>query len=235
VFDAHAHLQALPPDPQPDGVAGWVVPGVDLASETLAATLAQDARIVAAIGLHPWHVPATVDELAPQLAALEAAIDARRPAAIGETGLDKGWRGGPKEVQRAAFVAQVQLAGRLGLPLILHCVRSHGGCLRTLLTERFDRGGMVHDFGGPVEVVRDWVDAGFFLSISPRGMAHKAVIAAIPGERLLIETDDEGVERLPEVCRAVAEARGVTPDDVAAITACNARRLFGLDPTPPIG
>ena len=117
MFDAHAHLMDLPPLPHPAGVTGWIVPGVDLAGESRAATLeAADERVRAAVGLHPWYLPSTVDELKPRLRALEATIAVRRPCAIGETGLDKGRRGGAKDVQRAAFAAQVELAGRLGLP-----------------------------------------------------------------------------------------------------------------------
>lgn len=219
MFDAHAHLTEVPPEG-----AGWIVPGVDLASEALARLLVADPRVRAATGLHPWHLPASVPELLPQLVALEAAIQERRPCAIGETGLDKSWRGKPMAVQRAAFEAQVALARRLELPLIIHCVRAHGGCLERLAD--VPHGGMVHDFAGPREMIGPWVEAGFFLSISPRNLGNRAVIAGIPGERLLIETDDAGPERLTEVAAAVAEARGVTVEDLAAITESNARRLF---------
>ncbi len=214
MFDAHAHLTEVP-----EHGAGWIVPGVDLKSEELACELVKDPRVRAAIGLHPWYV-----ESVDQIAELEAAIERRRPCAIGETGLDKSWRGKPKEVQRAAFEAQIAIARRLELPLIIHCVRAHGGCLERLAG--FPHGGMVHDFAGPKEMIGPWVDAGFFLSISPRNMTHEAVIAAIPGERLLVETDDAGPSRLPEVIEALADARGVTAADVEAITESNARRLF---------
>jgi len=229
VFDAHAHLTERPPQPHPDGVRGWIVPGVDLDSERLVARLeASDPRIAASIGLHPWHLPSSIEELELRLQRLRAEVEIRRPIAVGEAGLDKSWRGKPKDVQRAAFVAQVRLAHRLGLPLIIHCVRAHGGCLEVLEQEGFGGGGMVHDFGGPREMVRPWIDAGFFLSISPRSMDHAAVVRDIPGERLLIETDDEGTERLVEVRDAVARIRGVEPGDIASITESNARRLFGL-------
>jgi len=221
VLDAHAHLDSVPPSGGP-----WVVPGVDLASEARARRLVADPRVIAAIGLHPWYLPETVEELAAPLAALEAAIAARPPCAIGETGLDKGRRGKPLPVQRAAFAAQVAIAARLELPLILHCVRAHGGCLDLL--GGFPHGGMVHDFAGPTEVIGRWVEAGFFLSISPRNLDHGAVIAAIPADRLLVETDDAGPERLAEVVAAVARHRGVTDDEVAELTESNARRLFSF-------
>lgn len=236
MFDAHAHLTELPPDPEPSGVTGWIVPGVDHDSWMTGVRLAADPRVRAAVGLHPWHVPDTLQDLWLELGKLRMLLPGSfgmpvsegRPCAIGETGLDKGWRGGPMEVQRGAFHAQVVLASEQELPLIIHCVRAHGGCLEILKEPGFVGGGMVHDFGGPMEMIGPWVEAGFYLSISPRGMGHAKVVAAIPEERLLVETDDEGVDRLSEVIAAVAEHRGASPEAVAAVTESNARRLFGL-------
>lgn len=230
MFDAHAHLRAAPPQ---GPVTGWIVPGVDLDSEVLAAQLeAGDTRIRAALGLHPWYLPQSEGELREALDGLERSVDTRQPVAIGETGLDKGRRGAPMAVQRLAFLSQVKLARRLELPLIIHCVRAHGACLELLAEEGGDPpaggAGMVHDFGGPREMIRPWVEAGFFLSVSPRSLERRSLLAEIPGERLLIETDDEGPERLAEVCDALASARGLTPADIAASTESNARRLFGL-------
>ncbi|MCP4868793.1 MAG: TatD family hydrolase [Proteobacteria bacterium] len=219
MFDAHAHLESVP-----EVGTGWIVPGVDLDSAPLAARLAQDPRVEAGIGLHPWYVPPVAD-LPAQLELLEQAIEARRPCAIGETGLDRTWRAKPrKREQRAAFEAQIAIARRLELPLIIHCVRAHGACLERLAD--FPHGGMVHDFGGPMEMLGPWVEAGFYLSISTRNLGLESVVAAIPSERLLIETDDAGPERLPEVAAAVAAARGVSVEEIAAITESNARRLF---------
>jgi len=221
VIDAHAHLKSVPADGD-----GWIVPGVDAASEALAATLVADPRVSAAVGLHPWHLPADAQSLDVALAEVVATCDRRAVIAIGETGLDRGRRGGPMELQRRAFRRQLALAAARDLPVILHVVRTHGACMEA--AKQAGVRGMVHDFGGPVEVVRGWVDAGFFLSVSPRGLNRPAAIRAIPGERLLIETDDEGPERLREVCVETARIRGVDPADIAAITAANARRLFGL-------
>ena len=218
MIDAHAHLVQAPP---PCDVEAWVIPGVHGAADAL-----DDPRCVAAVGLHPWHLPDSERALDDALAAL----DPGSAIAIGETGLDKGRRGGPMELQRRAFRHQLRLAAENDLPLILHVVRTHGACLAEIRDAERDTGaslrGMVHDFGGPTEVVRGWVDAGFFLSVSPRGLDRPAAIRAIPGERLLIETDDEGWEKLPHVCAEVARIRGLLPEDVAAITAENARRLF---------
>ena len=219
MFDAHAHLQG-PPAP---GSSGVILPGVHPVPHP--ADLLDDPRVHAAVGLHPWHVP---EDVRTALSELEALAEADGPVAIGETGLDRSRRGSPRERQQAAFVGQVRLAERLELPLILHVVRSHGACQRVLEDEGFSRGGMVHDFQGPAETIRDWTRAGFALSISPRGASKAALIAAIPDPWLLVETDDAGCERLPEVIAAVAAARGSSEEVVEALTEANARRVFGL-------
>lgn len=216
-FDAHAHLTAVP------AFAGaWVIPGVDATTDAAAPT---GPGVLRAVGLHPWYL----DDLEPQLASLRERV-ADDVVAIGETGLDAMDRAGPRDRQERAFRAQIRLAAEHDLPLILHVVRRHGACLQLLEHEGWSGAGMVHDFMGPVEMIQPWVRAGFLLSVSPRAVrrGRAAVAAAIPDEALLIETDDEGAEQIGPVARWVAEARGMSVEEIAALTEANARRLFGL-------
>jgi len=239
VFDAHAHLTAPPPPDHP--VTGWVLPGLDADQDAANGVFAMDPRVHRAVGLHPWFLP-DLDALPEALDALEAR--ARRVVGIGETGLDKLPKAAPRPVQEAAFRAQAALAADLRLPLILHVVGRHGACLEVLRELGFpeDVGGMVHDFGGPEEVVAEWVAAGFQLSISPRSFVDRdadlgaarirpkrvAMLRRIPRDMLLVETDEFGIDRLPVVISAVSRALDWAVDEVAAQTARNARRLFRL-------
>ncbi len=237
MFDAHAHLSAQPPADHP--CSGWILPGLDAAQDAANAPLASDPRVHRAVGLHPWFLPA-LDALPAALDALE--IRAAGAVAIGETGLDTLSRAGPPDVQAAAFRAQVALAAHRGCPLILHVVGRHGACLEVLREVGFPEevGGMVHDFGGSAEVVAEWIAAGFMLSISPRSFVDRdaaagvirpdriAMLARIPRDMLLVETDEFGIDRLPVVIDAVSRALDWPVPDVAAQTARNARRLFRL-------
>lgn len=228
VFDAHAHLDEVPPAGRPLGISGWILPGVSAARDARSAALAAaDSRLVAAAGLHPWYLPDST-ELDEALSDLQSRIDGGAVCAVGETGLDKGRRAGPKEVQLRAFRAQLEMAGRASLPLVLHVVRSHGRCLEEIAAIGSGLRGMVHDFQGPVQMVGPWVEAGFLLSVSPRGQDKDAVLAAIPADHLLLETDDEGWQQLPDLCVLAAGLRGVTPGELAEQTEANARRLFAL-------
>ena len=207
-----------------------MLPGVNAARDVESQRLASlDSRLHAATGLHPWHLPGA-SALTQELTALQARIDEGSILAIGETGLDKGRRAGPRDLQRLAFRAQLQMASRAHLPLILHVVRSHGACLDEIATVGGHLFGMVHDFQGPVETIDAWIAAGFMLSVSPRAQKKEDVIQAIPAESLLLETDDEGWRKLPALCATVARIRGVKSSELASITECNARKLFGLSP-----
>lgn len=202
------------------------MPGVDAATDARAPV---GEGIRHAVGLHPWYL---TDDLEEQLDALRVRAAQAGVVAIGETGLDAMKRAGPRDRQERAFSSQIALAARLRLPLILHVVRRHGACLEMLAAEGFPStlGGMVHDFGGPAEMIAPWVKAGFALSISPRSVGREpreAMVAAIPEDALLVETDDFGVERLEEVIAWVASARGESPDTIARLTAANAEALFG--------
>lgn len=226
MFDAHAHLTS-----RPDAGAlidGWVVPGVDAVTDARAP---RAKGVWRAVGLHPWYLDGDLEE---KLRRLRMRAEEPGLVAIGETGLDAMRRAGPRDRQEVAFAAQIELAKERELPLILHVVRRHGACLDALAQAAFPGGlgGMVHDFGGPAEMIGRWVEAGFKLSISPRSMGREhrePMVAAIPDHALLVETDDFGTEHLGEVVSWVARARGVTPEAVAEITERNARELFGLE------
>jgi len=237
MFDAHCHLTAVPCAEHP--VSGWVLPGLDATQDAQNAPLADDPRVHRAVGLHPWFLPSG-DALDEAVAALESRIEGA--VAVGETGLDTLRRAGPRDVQEAAYRAQVTIAAAHELPLILHVVGRHGACLEVLREVGFPEslGGMVHDFGGPAEMVPEWIAAGFRLSISPRSLVDReapvdaalirpervAMLQRIPRDMLLVETDDFGVERLPAVIVAVSRALDWDASEVADQTRRNARRLF---------
>jgi len=225
VFDAHAHLEQVPSN---SDISGWIVPGVTLHDEELLTPLSQDPRVFTALGLHPWYLPQDRSELHDHLERLEHLVADRPVIAIGETGLDKGPRAGAMQLQKIAFQAQIRLAEKHELPLIIHCVRTHGACIQTLRDEGFTGVGMVHDYSGPLEMIPRWIEAGFWLSISPRGMNRTEVIKAIPSKRLLIETDEAPPQSLHEVCRNVAKARTMTPTSVGELTESNLHQLMNL-------
>lgn len=222
MIDAHAHLQG--PPPAGVRVRGWLVPGVDTARDADAARWAPGCPGVArAVGLHPWWVGEDLDAA---LDALDARAGAADVVAVGECGLDRGRRAGPRELQERALHHQLALAARHELPLILHCVRAHGRCQALVDEAPGPLRGMVHDFGGSAQSAREWLRRGFLLSVSPRGLRRPDLLRALPGEALLVETDEAGPEALEPLICALARLRGEDAAALAERCARNARDLF---------
>lgn len=159
--------------------------GAELSADTVLSISPGDAMAPEgyySIGIHPWDTPATADALRQ----LEEAVKTDpRVVAIGEAGLDK-LRGAPLDEQERVFEAQIELAERLGLPLIIHCVRALDRLLR--LRKRHPSGQWIlHGFRGGEATARQLLDAGIDLSFGAR--YNEAAYAATPPSRRYHETD----------------------------------------------
>jgi len=246
LFDTHAHLEV--PDFAGDlpevlaraeaaGVCGILAVGetLDEAEHTLA--LAERHPLVKpAAGLYPTVLDLDAAEGAVEFIRRHAA----RLVAIGEVGLDH-WvvKEEPKwKLQEEILGKFVALSNDLQLPLNVHS-RSAGRRCLAFLRERGARRVLLHAFDGKTGTAAEGVEAGFFFSIPPsvvRSVQKQKLVRSLPLECLLLETDspvlgpDPGVRNEPMnvtiACRAVADLKGVPPEDVARITTENARRLF---------
>lgn len=189
-------------------------------------------RLRFAVGLHPQVEGGDLD-------GLEDWIDRLGASAIGELGWDKR---GPADLdaQTERAEAQLELAKRRGLPVILHVVGAHGLALARL-ARHAPLSGVVHAYSGSAELVPRYVELGLSLSFGPsvtRPSARKVLEAArrVPLEHLLAETDgpDQRIDGrrgepadLVRVLERLAHVRNEPFDHVARATADNARRLFG--------
>lgn len=245
--DAHCHL-ALPPlmedldavvaRSRAAGVSCWVQGGVDpedwARQRTLAARFGDS--VVTAFGLHPWWVAkASDDDVEQGLAALAKTLSGADIA--GEMGLDRSIRGHDPLAygrQRQTFRRQLRLARDARKPVVLHVVRAHAEAAR-LIAEGGPLTGIVHSFNGDVAAVRTYVDLGLHISVSARSITgkHRAALAAIPRERLLVETDAPDGAREPGdlhgVATALGAALGATAVDLLNASTAAVRRLLGKD------
>jgi TatD DNase family protein len=172
---------------------------------------------------------------------------AARGVAIGEIGLDYLVTAVPREQQQAAFRAQLRLAVKMGLPVLIHCRRAFRDLLGILGEEHVERfGGVMHAFSGSPEVAMECVRMGLSIAVAgPVTFANAVrpleIVKRIPLKHLLLETDapdltPEPYRGLPnepafivETARKVAELKGVSADEVARVTTENAERLFHLE------
>lgn len=249
--DSHAHLDAREFDAdraavlaraRAAGIVHQIVPAVNAAGwEPLRALCAVAPDLHPAYGLHPMYL---ADHAPRHLHLLADWLRRERPVAIGECGLDFFVDGLAPDAQRAYFLRQLELAREFALPVIVHARRALDEVIATLRRVGGLR-GVVHSFSGSEEQARQLWKLGFSIGIGgpvtyPRAQRLRRIVAAMPLEYLLLETDapdQPGLghrgrrnepAHLVEVLDCVAALRGVEAEALAAATTRNAVELFGL-------
>ena len=194
-------------------------------------------------GVHPYGAPDYTDDIHAQVV---AALDDPLCAGIGEIGLDYYWEKDERARarQQVVFARQMELARELKMPVIVHDRDAHADCLE--ITRRYpDVTGVYHCYAGHVEMARELLERGYYLSFT--GVitfknAKKAVevIREVPIERLMIETDSPYMAPEPHrgtrndssnlsyVAARIAEIKGVSVQEVEQTTWENACRVFGV-------
>lgn len=228
------------------GVGAFVVVGVDrtLDAARFAVELAErrdDVRAV--VGVHPHDASALTDAM---LAELETLARHPRVAAVGEMGLDYHYMSSPMEAQKEAFRRQIDLARRLGKPIVVHTREAPADTIAVLAEEGArDVGGVIHCFSEDRPFAEKALDLGFDLSFSgivtfKSAVPIHEVAAWAPDDRILLETDSPYLAPVPlrgkrcepaylvHTARRVAALRGRPVEEIARITAENTRRRFGL-------
>jgi TatD DNase family protein len=262
-IDTHAHLQE--PEFADDagevieraraaGVTTIIVPAVDLTSARAGLALARRHEgVYCSAGYHPHEA----SQLTPAaLAGIESLMGERDVVAVGEIGLDFYRLHSSEQEQRTAFDSMLGLAEAHTLPVVIHC-RDAWGALAEQVVPWASRVaaafagqplGVLHYFTGSLDEARRYLDLGFLISVHtsvthPKSGALREVVAQLPLESLVIETDSpygapqavRGKRNEPayavEGARQIAELHGVVLENVAVVTSANARRLFRL-PVP---
>lgn len=226
------------------GVTRMIDPGVDLSSSQAALALAKahPGVIYAGAGVHPHDATTYSDEVGEQLREM-----AQEPevVAIGEFGLDYYRMLSPRDVQRAVFQAHLELAHACDLPCIIHVRDAHDDVIELLREHGQGLRGVFHCFSGTVAQAEECLDfEGFLLSfagtLTRQGNELPEVARMAPLERVLVETDSPYLVPQPlrakrneplfvrHVAQKLAEIRGMTLEEIAAVTTTNAIRLFAL-------
>lgn len=247
VIDTHAHLDHERFRDDLDDViarakAAGVWPVIEVGSDlaTSRAALGLVRRypgLLAAVGIHP-HEAKTASDAA--LETIRAMASEPGVVAIGEIGLDYHYHYAPPEVQRDVFRRQIDLARRLGLPVVVHDREAHED-IREMLTAG---PGIIHCFSGDSSLAAQLIDRGFYISFAgnitfPAAAGLRQVAATVPLDKLLLETDCPYLAPVPyrgrtnepayvkEVAVAVAGLRGLAAEEVAATAAANTQRVVG--------
>jgi len=253
VIDTHCHLDMISSGEDigkivsraaARGISRIITIGIDLESSKKAIDIAEKYETVyASVGIHPHNVQGLQDNSYDEL---EKLCDNSKVVAYGEIGLDFVKQYAPQHVQLEHYARQIELAKKVGLPLVIHDREAHDEILHILKKKApFAAAGVMHCFSGDWSLAKQVLDLGFLISIPGVVTFTKAstlheVAQKIPLDKLILETDApfltpdpyRGRTNIPEyvlyTARKVAELRGVTVEEVARSTTDNAQRLFNI-------
>lgn len=249
IFDAHAHYddrwfdedrEALLASMPSNGVSYIVNAAVDIATAKTALAYAEAyPHMYACVGIHPENLEGLAEDYLEQLTVL---LQHPRAVALGEIGLDYHWDI-PKEAQHRVFEEQLRLAGELDVPVVIHDREAHGDTMELL--RQYRPKGLMHCFSGSVEMLKEVMRLGMSISLGGTVTFKNArvpveVAAAVPLERLLLETDAPYLSPVPNrgkrndsrniayTAARIAEIRGMDAQELIDITTENAKKLYGI-------
>lgn len=250
-FDTHAHYNDERYDDDRDDVIGSLASaGVTLVlnaaysvpSAEISLELADKYPFIyASVGVHPHDAKTMTDDTAPEL---EKLLGHPKAVAVGEIGLDYHYDYSPREVQKARFREQLELARRVNKPVIIHMREATEDTLE-IVRDYQDLSMVFHCFPGSWETAKIILDFGWYLSFTGVVTFKNAaraidVVQKIPLERLMLETDcpymspepHRGKRNsslyLPHIAEKIATVRGITIDELAVATMENGKRFFGV-------
>ena len=254
LFDTHVHVNAeqfnedledVIDRAKEAGVDNMVVVGFDRPTIIRAMELIETYDFMyAAVG---WHPVDAIDMTEDDLQWIEELSNHPKVVAIGEMGLDYHWDKSPKDVQMEVFRKQIRLAKKVGLPIIIHNREATADIVNILKEEEASRvGGIMHCFSGSAETALECINMNFYISLGgpvtfKNAKKPKEVAAAVPLDRLLIETDCpylaphpyRGKRNEPSyvklVAEQIAEIKQLTIEEVSQATTENAKKLFGIN------
>lgn len=202
-------------------------------------------RMVAALGLYPEDCEGYEEkDLFEFESYLVKGMETGKVVAIGEIGLDYHVEGYNREKQLTFFEAQMRLAEKYDLPVIIHDREAHGDCFDMI--RKYDKvRGVFHSYSGSAEMAKDLCRRGWYISFSgvltfKNAVKVREAAAAVPMDKLLLETDCPYLAPHPMrgqlnhsgylhyTAEMLASVKGVTPGEMADVTSLNAHRLFRI-------
>ena len=256
-FDNHAHLddekfdgdrEEIIEEIHNEGVS-FISAGYSLEGSKKAIELSKKYDFIyATCGISPNDIPQTEEELWKMLDEIERlAKENDKVLAIGEIGLDYYWEKDEKmrELQRKAFIEQINMANRLNLPIVIHTRDAIMDTLEILKENNVENKGIFHCCPLNRELIKEGLKLGFYISFAgpvtfKNSKNANEIIEMVPNDKMLIETDSPYLSPEPlrgrrndprnvkYIAKKIANVKGVSEEVVARITYENARRIYKI-------
>ncbi len=206
LFDTHCHMDAFTGDlvgefkkATDSGVDKFIVPSCGVFNWDKVAAIAENHNgVYFSLGIHPCFIEQypTEQHTESDLQWLDKKLSSRseKCVALGECGMDFYLSREKAHLQKFLFTAQVRLAQKYQLPLILHCRKAHQEIIKILKTEKVTYGGVIHAFSGSFQQAMDYIKLGFYIGVGgvityPRAKKTRETMSQLPLTSLVLETD----------------------------------------------
>lgn len=262
LIDSHCHLDDEKFNEDRDqvieeiknaGITAFVSAGYNVESSKKAVELSEKYDFIyATCGISPNDIPQTEEKLWKQVQEIEHIVEEEKEksekskiVAIGEIGLDYYWEKDEhmRELQKKAFINQIELANSLDLPIVIHTRDAISDTLQILKENEVKKKGVFHCCPQNRELIKEALKLGFFISFAGPITFKNAknadeMIKLVPNDRLLVETDSpylapepvRGTRNTPinvkYVAQKVADVKGLALEQVGKFTSDNVRKLF---------
>lgn len=258
LFDSHAHYDDEKFDQDREeiiqkiydsGVEKFISAGYSLESSKRAIELADKYEFIyTTVGISPNDVKQTLEETIEDIKKLEDIITRKendKIVGIGEIGLDYYWNKENKEIQKQAFIMQIELANRLNLPITIHTREAVSDTLEILKQHPVQQKGVFHCCPLNRELVKEALKLGFYISFAgpvtfKNSKNAQEIVEMVPNDRMLIETDSPYLA--PELVRGtrndsrnvryiaekIANIKSLSTEEIAEITYQNTLKIFKI-------
>ena len=257
LFDTHCHLdderfnedrEELIENLRKDGVDRLVIAGYSLEGSKRAVELSEKYDFIfSTVGISPNDVPETMEELDEELKQIEELyMNAKKIVAVGEIGLDYHWNTENKDIQKQAFIKQIELANKLNLPIQIHTRDAVMDTLEILKNHPVNKKGIFHCCPFNRELVKEGLKLGFYISFAgpttfKNSKNASEIIQLVPDDKMLVETDSPYLSPEPfrgkrndprnvqYIIKKIAEVKEKSFEDIEKIVYENANRIFDIN------
>lgn len=256
LFDSHCHLtdekfnedrEELIAKLQSEGVEKIVTAGYSLESSKESIKLAREYTFMyTTIGISPNDIPESKEEIDKEIIELKELYNKdKKIMAVGEIGLDYHWNMENKELQKYAFIKQIELANELDLPIQIHTREAVMDTLEILKNNKVSNGGIFHCCPLNRELVKEELKLGFYISFAgpitfKNSRNAEEIIKMVPDDKFLVETDSPYLAPEPKrgtrndprnvkyIIEKIAKEKEKTFEEIEDISYVNAKRIFKI-------